>query len=269
MTAAREGVGDVLKRSMRLPELEMLREDHARSLQQAAVDSIERLQAGITFHVGTRAPILEALFGKVKFAVVRRADKEDFEKFGNDFEKRINSSYCKRMFSDPQFQFAQAVLEDMRVSLADWRGAFSGERLPAAQETALRDELESLSRRLDLPMRQARLLAEAALSPLRNAFEDSGLGHRPKRRNAKPVVTESDDGEVEAKEPAVLTAQSINDAIDAEESSAAAEAEAAHVAAVEAAPVAPVVKKPRRAKAAKVSSEHHPLYPGLTASTET
>ncbi len=194
LEAAREGVGDVLRRAMRLPELESLREDHARSLQQTAVDAVERLQAGITFHAGARAPILEALFGKLKYPVLRRADREDFERFCADFERRLASSYCKRMFADPQYEFAGPVLEEVRTAFGDWRQAFSAERLPAAQETALRDELEGHARRLELPMRQAKLLAEAALAPIRNAFEDSGLGQRPKRRNAKAVVTESEAG---------------------------------------------------------------------------
>lgn len=245
VTAAREGLGDVLVRAMRLPELEALREDHARALQQAAVDAIERLQAGITFHAGTRSPVLEALFGKVKFAVVRRADKDDFERFSVDFEKRLNSSYCKRMFADPQFQFIGPVLEELRTAFTAWRNAFSAERLPASEETAIRDELDSSARRLDLPMRQARLLAEAALSPLRNAFEDSGLGNRPKRRNAKAVVTESEEHEHTG-----LTDESLADAREAEATAVAVEetveAEAA---------TPPPAKKPRRVKKLEAAVE--------------
>ena len=217
VTAAREGIGDVLSRSMRLPELEGLREDHARALQQAAVDSIERLQAGITFHVGARAPILEALFGKLKYPAIRRAEKEDFERFGSDLEKRLDSSYCKRMFGDQQFQFAGPVIDEVRASFTAWRAAFSGERLPANQETAIRDELESLSRRLELPMRQARSLAEAALAPLRNAFDESGLANRPKRRTAKPSVTESAERE--------LTEESLGDPKKARKSKKAIDVE--------------------------------------------
>ncbi len=239
VTSARDGIGDLLGRAMRLPELEGLREDHARALQQNAVDSIERLQAGITFHVGTRAPILEALFGKLKYAMIRRADKEDFERFASDFEKRLNSSYCKRMFADQQFHFAAAVIDEVRTSFTAWRAAFSGERLPAAEESALRDELESQARRLDLPMRQARSLAEAALAPIRNAFDESGLANRPKRRLAKPSVTESVERE--------LTPQTLGDLAEAEAVSEALNSEAPESLAAEPSPAA---KKPRRSKKA-------------------
>jgi len=254
VTAAREGVGDVLIRAMRLPELEALREDHARALQQAAVDAIERLQAGITFHAGTRSPVLEALFGKVKLPNVRRADKADFERFGSDFEKRLNSSYCKRMFADPQFQFIGPVLEELRTAFTAWRNAFSAERLPVNEETAIRDDLDSSARRLDLPMRQARLLAEAALSPLRNAFEDSGLAHRPKRRNAKAVVTESEE------EHTGLTAESLDDAREAEATSVAVDEDVRpEPVEVEAAALAEApVKKPRRVKKAEAAAVEAP-----------
>lgn len=257
VNSAREGMGDLPGRAMRLPELESLREDHARALQQTAVDSIERLQAGIAFHVSTRAPILEALFGKVKFAAIRRADREDFERFSADFEKRINSSYCKRMFADRQYEFAGPVLEEMRTALIAWRNALSAERLPVSEETALRDEVDGLARRLDLPMRQARLLAEAALSPMRNAFDESGIGNKPKRRGVKAAITESE----EAAEAPVLSEQSVADLIAAEASAVEHEATQAPVvedaAPVEEAPAA-VVKRPRVRKAKPVVEEAAP-----------
>ena len=78
-------VGDLLSRVMLLPELESVREDHLRSLQQEAVDSIERLQGGITFHFGARAPIVETLFGRIKAPMLRRCDGSEFEKFCSDF----------------------------------------------------------------------------------------------------------------------------------------------------------------------------------------
>jgi hypothetical protein len=52
----------------------------------------------------------------------------------------------------------------------------------------LREEIVGHARRLELPMRQARLLAEAALAPIRNAFEDSGIGQKPKRRKSAETI---------------------------------------------------------------------------------
>lgn len=185
LAAARGELADLNQRAMRLPELESAREDHARTLQSAAVDAIERLQAGITFVAGTRAPLLEALFGKVKLPQARRADREDFERFAADFEKKLASSYSKRMLAESSFAPVAPVLEQVRTAVAAWRGGFSPEPLTPHEASLLRDEIVAHARRLELPMRQARLLAEAALAPLKNAFEDSGIGQKPKRRKVE------------------------------------------------------------------------------------
>ncbi len=189
VSAARNGVGDLLIRVLRLSELEPVREGQARLLQNAAVDAVERLHAGITFAAGSRAPILEALYGKLKIPVLRRCDREDFEKFCTDFEKRLNSAYAKRMFAEPSYELVVPVLEQMRSAFATWRGVFSEVALTDSEAQALRDELDATARRLELPCRQARLLAEAALTPLKELLENSGVTHKPKKR----VKTELDD----------------------------------------------------------------------------
>ncbi len=200
VAAAREGVGDLLTRVLRLPELVPVREEHARTLQGAAVDAVERLHAGITFAAGTRAPIIEALYGKLKLPVLRRCDREDFEKFCVDFEKRLNTSYARRMFGDASFQLVAPALSQLQLAFTTWRGIFSDQPLSDSDAQALRDELDAVSRRLELPCRQARLLAEAALTPLKELFENSGLGQKPRRR-AKSVEHD-DDASLLDEEPA-------------------------------------------------------------------
>jgi hypothetical protein len=212
VTAAREGLGDLLSRVMRLPEMEPAREEHARALQGAAVDAVERLQAGITFHAGARAPLLEALYGKLKLPLLRRVDREDFEKFCADFEKRLGSGYAKRMFGEPALALLGDALAQVRASFATWRGSFSGEPLAEDDARGLRDELDACARRLELPVRQARLLAEAALAPLRDLFEESGIGQRPRKRALRPAVTETPEDEAgpavdEEEEPAPAAAE--------------------------------------------------------------
>jgi hypothetical protein len=234
VTAAREGLGDLLTRVMRLPEMEPAREEHARGLQNLAVELVERLQAGITFHAGSRAPLLEALFGKVKLPVLRRLDRADFEKFCTDFEKRLNSGYAKRMFAEPSLALVQPVVDQVRASFATWRGAFSAEALEESEARNLRDELDACARRLELPMKQARLLAEAALSPLRDLFEELGLGQKPRKRSLRPAVTETDG---QGDEP------------PADEDDAGEDAEAAPVPAPEPAPEAEAVAPKRRPRA--------------------
>ncbi|MEW6435147.1 MAG: hypothetical protein AB1730_26910 [Myxococcota bacterium] len=191
VTHARAGVGDLLTRVLRLPQLEALREEHARTLQQAAVDAVERLQAGITFHGGSRAPLLETLFAKLKLPALRRVGRADFEKFCADFERRLNGSYVKRMLADATYAPLAPALTGLRAAFATWRGAFSPEPLAETEARALMDELDAAARRLELPLRQARLLAEAACAPVKDLYESSGLAAKPKKRTLKAVVTEA------------------------------------------------------------------------------
>lgn len=238
VAAAREGVGDLLTRVLRLPELESLREDHARTLQGAAVDAVERLHAGITFAAGSRAPILEALYGKLKMPVLRRCDREDFEKFCVDFEKRLNTSYAKRMFGDASLAVVGPALAQLQQAFATWRGIFSNEGLTEPQAQALRDELDAVARRLELPCRQARLLAEAALTPLKDLLENSGLSQKPKRRSkAAEAQDESSMLDEDPVDPMIPSAEELA------ELSAPAE-EAAPTEAIE-------DEKPRRARKEK------------------
>lgn len=190
VTAARAGVEPVVSRAMRLADLAPLRAEHGRTMQQAAVDSIERLQAGIAFHAGPRAPLLEALFGKLKLPVLRRADKEDFEKFCTDFEKRLSSTYAKRMLAENGLSPVQTAADQLRSAFKAWREAFSGEPLPQSEADQLREQLGAFADALELPMRQARLLAEAALAPVDELFQQSGLAQRPRKRK----LASSEDG---------------------------------------------------------------------------
>ncbi len=233
LAASRGELGDLNQRAMRLPELESAREEHARTLQNTAVDAIERLQAGVTFVAGTRAPLLEALFGKVKLPQARRADREDFERFVADFEKKLSSSYCKRIMAESSFAPVLPVVDQVRGAVTGWRAGFSPEPLTPSEESLLRDEIVAHARRLELPMRQARLLAEAALAPLKNAFDDSGIGQKPKRRKTET------EPEVEAETP-----------IEAEV--APVEVEAAPEAAPE--PVEAVAPKKRSKKSAQAEA---------------
>jgi hypothetical protein len=243
VATARIGVGDLLTRVLRLPELEPVREDHARTLQIAAVDAVERLHAGITFAAGSRAPIIEALYGKLKLPVLRRCDREDFEKFCIDFEKRLNTSYARRMFGDPSFALVVPALAQLQQAFATWRGIFSNEPLSDTDAQGLRDELDAVSRKLELPCRQARLLAEAALTPLKELFENSGLGQKPKKR-VKPEIDE---------DASMLDEDPVDPNLPSEEElaefSAPSEPEVAEE--IAAAVVEVEVEKPRRARKQK------------------
>jgi hypothetical protein len=193
VATAREGVGDLLVRVLRLPELESIKEEQARVLQNVAVDALERLHSGIAFAGGSRAPLLEALYGKVKMPVLRRCERAEFEKFWTDFDKRLNTAYAKRMFADPSNEVVVPVLQQVHQAFATWRGVFSEEPLTEAQAQALHDELDAVARRLELPCRQSRLLAQAALVALKELLETSGVAQKPKRRGTRSSA--ADDAE--------------------------------------------------------------------------
>lgn len=245
LMTAREGIGDLQIRVLRLPELEPVKEDQARILQGAAVDAVERLHAGISFAAGSRAPLLEALYGKLKIPVLRRCDREDFEKFCLDFEKRLNTGYAKRMFADPSFEVVLPALQQLAQAFNTWRGVFAATPLTEQELQALRDELDAVGRRLELPCRQSRLLAQAALVPLKELFENSGITSKPKKRGPRVSVTDADEDEHPLlEEDPVDPAEPSADEL-AELSSAEAPVEAPLV--EEAAPVE-VVEKPRRSR---------------------
>ncbi len=284
VAAARDGVGDLLVRVLRLPELEPVKEDQARILQGAAVDAVERLYSGISFAGGSRAPLLEAIYGKLKIPVLRRCDREDFDKFCSDFEKRLNTSYARRMFADPSYELVGPALQQLLGAFATWRGVFTSAPLNDGEAQALRDELDAVGRRLELPCRQARLLAQAALVPLKELLENSGIALKPKKRGPRVSVTEFDEDEhplleedpVDPSEPsaeeraeftpapepvvaevaaAVVTAPDVEAAVAVEEAIATADvASGAEVVEV-AAEVDVAHEKPRRGRKPKQTAE--------------
>lgn len=191
VAGARDGIGDLLARAVRLPELASMRGERARQLQGAAVDAVEHLQAAIVASAGERSPLLEVLYRNLKTPAMRRSHREDFESFLVEFEKRLSSTYAKRMLSDPESAVLEPPLERLHRAFADFRGAFTGAE--DAEARSLRDELEATARRLELPVRQARLLAEAALLTAEDLRDASGIFDKPKRRAARAIKAESGD----------------------------------------------------------------------------
>jgi hypothetical protein len=167
-----------------LPELTPLREELAAELQGAWVDALERLHAGITFHAGSRAPVLEALFGNVKLASLRRAAVDSVRQAQVELERRMKSAYVSRVLGQEDHAFAQPVLAQLATAYAQWDGCLCPPPVEAEAASALREELQAVAAELELPLRQARLLAEAALAGVPGAYERHALGAKPKRRAA-------------------------------------------------------------------------------------
>ncbi len=181
---AREGVGDLLDRALRLEELESMRGGRARELQGEVVDALERLQAGIAFAVSPRSPLIEALFFNVKLPVLRKLEREEFERAWREFEKRLGSGYAKRMLADETYAVVTPVLEQALQAYRVWQTAFETTPLDEADARALCEELVTTAHRIDQPSRQARLLAQAALLSMKEILDEHGLTPKPKRRGA-------------------------------------------------------------------------------------
>lgn len=151
-----------LAAAQRLPELEGYREDFARVPQQSYVDALEKLWAGISFHLGRRAPLLEALFPHQKFAALRKPKPEQVRAYAAELEKRLAKSYVQRMLADEDCAFARPVLVEVVARLAEWEAVLAAPPLEGDEAEAAREAVRGAGRRLEPAMRQARHLVDAA-----------------------------------------------------------------------------------------------------------
>jgi hypothetical protein len=198
----------LLGRAKDLPELEEAREEFSFQQQNLWVDALEKLHAGITFCASSRAPVIEALFPHLKFPQLRRASQETVDEFAAAYERRLKSSYVHRIFSQDDFSFVRPVVDQVASAYTAWQTSLAPSNLPDAQIAPLRAEMISVASRLDVALRQARLLAEAALVPMPGAFDSSGLAAKPKRRAGRglPFGVEDTgaDSDISETEPSAL-----------------------------------------------------------------
>jgi hypothetical protein len=172
----------LIERAKDLPELEEAREEFSFQQQNLWVDSLEKLHAGITFCASSRAPVIEALFPHLKFPQLRRAPQDAVNEFATAYERRLKSSYVTRIFTQDDFGFVRPVVDQVAKAYASWQASLTPASLSDSQALPLRMELVAIGEKLDVAVRQARLLAEAALIPVPGAFDSTGLGAKPKRR---------------------------------------------------------------------------------------
>ena len=190
----------VLEKVRDLPELEEAREEFAFEQQNRWVDALEKLHAGITFCASSRSPVIEALFPHLKFPQLRRASREALQEFGSNYERRLKSSYVSRILARDDFSFVRPVLDQVSTAYSTWQACFAPVQLPHEQAAPLRAELIALGKKLDIALRQARCLAEASLAPIPDAFENSGLAAKPRKRAARglPFIDSAEMGTPEA-----------------------------------------------------------------------
>lgn len=207
----REAAFPIFERMRMLPEMTAAREEHAVAQVGPWVDALEKLLAGITFHFGSRAPVIEALFPHQKLIVLRRGNLDEVRAFSNEIERRLKSSYVERIFAQEEYGFARAVVEQIRAAYAAIGASIDGPPLNDAERAAIVEEAIDIARRLETAVSQARLLAEAALIPFEGAFIDGGLNAKIKKRASK--VSESDvpspivEPAIEVAEPEALSVE--------------------------------------------------------------
>ncbi|RKH71095.1 hypothetical protein [Corallococcus aberystwythensis] len=191
---AREPAGGLLEQVKDLPELDEAREEFSFDQQGRWVDALEKLHAGITFTASSRAPVIEALFPHLKFPQLRRAPVELVNEYATSYERRFKSAYVTRIFSRDDFAMVRPVVDQVAATFAAWTASLSPTPLPPEQEAALREALVALGRRLDVALRQGRLLAEAALVPVPGVFEAAGLTLKPRKRAGKSLALSAEEG---------------------------------------------------------------------------
>lgn len=183
----------VVDRVKDLPELDEAREEFAFHQQGLWVDALEKLHAGITFTASSRAPVIEALFPHLKFAQLRRAPRDTIFEYATSYDRRTRSAYVTRIFARDDFALVRPVMEQVATAHAAWRSSHEPAPLSPEQEAVLREELVNLGRKLEVALRQARLLSEAALVPVPSVHEAAALGLKPKRRAGRGLAP-SDEG---------------------------------------------------------------------------
>jgi hypothetical protein len=187
----------LLARARRLPELAAVRQEHAADLIGPWVDALEHLHAGIVYHAGLKSPLLEALFPHRKFDGLRRANLDNAQSYGADFQRRLSSSYLERLLARDEFAFARPSVDDVTARFA----ALSSDGGEPEDSAELAKELAAHAQEAELALKQARLLIEAALVPVPGFFEELAIRSKPKTRSAKKEAVKETEPEapVEAK----------------------------------------------------------------------
>lgn len=230
----RKPSSELIARVKDLPELEEAREEFAFEQQNRWVDAMEKLHAGITFCASSRSPVIDALFPHLKFPQLRRAPRELVAEYVTSYERRLKSSYVTRILANDDFAFVRPVLEKVTQAHAAWVASLEPLDIPEEQARPLREELVALGKRLDVAVRQARLLAEAAFVPVPGAFDATGLAAKPKKRPGRGLVPGSEELVVEGEGAVPVEAAPLEGGSEEGAASSPVEEPAAEVAPVEA-----------------------------------
>jgi len=184
VSGALEGVQQALLEAAPLPEFASARKVKSETLANAWADAIEGVFDAIVANVSANGPLVEALFPHQRFATLRRPGSSAHN-FWLEFERRAESSYVRRLCSDPEYAFLPPLLEAAKASEQSMREALAPRPLPEAKALELREAVSLAAHSLELALRQARSLSEAAFAATPALVSELGLDAKPKRRAAR------------------------------------------------------------------------------------
>ncbi|HEY0468633.1 MAG TPA: hypothetical protein VGC79_30775 [Polyangiaceae bacterium] len=188
VTAGLDNVQGALTEAAPLPEFAGARKVKSETLANAWADAIEGVFDAIVANVSANGPLVEALFPHQRFATLRRPGSSAHN-FWLEFERRAESSYVRRLCSDPEYAFLPPLLEAAKSSERSLRESLAPRALPEAQAAELREAVSLAASGLELALRQARSLIEAAFAATPSWVSELGLDAKPKRRAARAEPT--------------------------------------------------------------------------------
>jgi len=188
VNAGLEDTRVALGEAAELPEFAGVRKLKGEALSAAWADAVEGVFDAIVANVSGNGPLIEALFPHQRFASLRRPGAAA-QNFWLEFERRSESAYVRRLCGDPSYEFLPPLLEAAKETEKKLREAMSPKPLPAPKADKLRERVSAAAERLELALRQARSLSEAAFAASPTVACELGLDAKPKRRapRSEPV----------------------------------------------------------------------------------
>lgn len=187
----------LLDRALRLVELEGLKGgERGKALQAAVADEVERLQAGIVLAGGARSPLLDTLFLNLKVPALRKCGRAELDRFCAELERRLASTYAQRMLATERHLSVVPLVASLAAAVATWRAVFIDPPPAAEDAERLGAALMAAGASVERAVRQARLLAQAALLPAGEQLDAAGVVNaiaiaKARRRGSKDADPDS------------------------------------------------------------------------------
>lgn len=164
-----------------LPEFASKRKVKSEELSGAWADAVEGVFDAIVANVSGNGPLIEALFPHQRFESLRKPGASA-QNFWLEFERRSESAYVRRLCGDPSYEFLPPLLAAAKETERALRESAKPKPLPPAREAKLRERINAAAEQLELALRQARALSEAAFAAAPAVINELNLDTKPKRR---------------------------------------------------------------------------------------